>query len=297
MKRMRVVLLALLTVCLSALLFSCAGAPEGVEAESEVAAKKTVKKEQSKYKEVREKIQLVEKKSFYYPDGVLDRYRIFTYPEGKLTLLKENLFNSEDELQERISYEYNEGVCSSKSSFDAEGKPVSVHRYAYDGDGNLIEDTLYDGDEEVQSISKYEYDDAGRKTKWSIHEGGGALLAYTVYSYENGLNTKIENFSPGGELDDYFIIEYGNNGQKKKETWYKGSGEIEEYRLYSYEEGALTEETVHRKNNSVKLKIRFRNNEMGNPEKTVYMDGGDTVREQVAFEYIERTRMRKVQVE
>ncbi len=295
MKRMRVILLALLTLSLSALFFGCAGTPEGVEAEA--GEKKTVEKEQPKYREVTETIQLIEKKSFYYPDGVLDRYRIFAYPEGKPTLLKEEMFNSEDELQERITYEYEEGLCSSKNTFDAEGNPVSIHRYAYNGEGKLIEDKLYDGDEEAQSISKYEYDDNGRKTKWSIHDGGGALLAYTVYRYEDGLNTKIENFSPGGDLDDYFILEYGNEGRKVKETWYTGSGDIEEYRVYRYEDGAVVEETVHRKNDSVKRKILFSNNDKGNPEKAVYMDGGDNVREQVAFEYIERTRTRKVPIE
>ena len=314
MKRIKLTLSILVSIVIILGMFACAGGPdvtgapgapekaepEKAEAPATEAPEKAEEEEaepQPEYREVTERVQLVEKKSFYYPDGVLDRYRVYTYAETGADLLEEKLFNAEDELQERTDYSYEAGKIVSETTYDSDGNTVSTHRYEYDEDGNLVEDRLLGRNEELQSISRYEYGEKGRKVKWSVYDADDSLLAYTEYSYEDGKNTRIENYRPGGTLDDYFVIEYDDRGRRKRETWYTASGDIEEYRTYTYENGALVRETVHRGNDSVKRKIIYTNNEEGNAVKAVYMDGGDNVQERVAYEYVERTRTRRVPVE
>ncbi len=285
--------LAILTVLF---LFACAGAPEEKPQTEEKPAKPMEEKE-PEYREVKEEIQLVEKMSSYYPDGVLDQYRLYSYEEGGTKLLKEELFNSEDELQERIEYSYEGELCTKESTYTSEGELLRYHEYSYNDEGLLIEDRLFNAEDALQSLSKYEYDEEGRKSKWSIYDGNEALLAYTEYIYEGGRNTMIQNYRPGGELEDSFILEYDQRGRKVKETWYNASGDIEEYRSYRYADDYLVEEIVYRGNDSVKRKIIYTNNEAGNPVDLVYMDGGENVQEKISYEYIERIRTKMVPVE
>lgn len=272
----------------------CAGVPEEAE---EAAEPVSAEEEKQEFKEVQETLQVVERKSFYYPDGVLDEYRVFTYKDSSTEVRKEELFSSSDELQEKIEYTYERGRCTEKTTYGEDGEQTRTHEYSYDEQGNLVEDTLYDSDDNLQSISRYEYNENGERTKWSIFDRNDTLLAYTEYTYEDGKNTRIENFSPSGDMEDYFVLEYDGDGRLEKKTWHDSSGKVEEYTAFEYEEGALVAEVVHRGNDSVKRKIQYNNNSHGNPESLVYMDGGDNVQERVAFEYTERTRTRRVAVD
>ncbi|MFW6343659.1 MAG: hypothetical protein ACOC2B_02850 [Sediminispirochaetaceae bacterium] len=274
----------------------CAGVPEDVEEAPEPAPAEKPEEKQE-FKEVQETVQVVARESAYYPDGVLDEYRVFTYKDSSAEVQKEELFSSSDELQEKIEYTYEEEWCTEKTAYGEDGEKRRTHVYSYDEQGNLVEDALYDSDDNLQSVSRYEYNKNGERTKWSIFDIGDSLLAYTEYTYEDGKNTGIENFSPNGNMEDYFILEYDGEGRLEKETWYDSSGKVEEYTTFEYEDGAPVMEVVHRGNDSIKRKIRYNNNSHGNPESVVYMDGGDNVQERVAFEYTERTKTRRVAVD
>ena len=297
MKYAKLSLFIVIALTVALFIYGCAGAPEEVKEPEPEPKKEEVEEEKPQFKEVEETVQMVKRESSYYPDGVLDQYRVYTYKESGMNLLEEVLYNSEDEVEERVEYEYRDDEKISKTTYDSNGNVVSVHKYSYDENGNLVEDALYNQNDELQSISRYEYGEKGRKVKWSVYDSSESLLAYTEYIYENGKNTKIENYSPGGTMEDYFLIEYNSGGKKVKETWYDSSDEVQEYREYSYENGNLVKEVVKRGNDSIKRIIEYNNNEKGNPTKVVYKDGGENVEERVAYEYVTRTRTRRVPVE
>ncbi len=268
----------------------CASQPETKEKATEPKVQKTETSEPEMEK-VTEDVQLVAKRSSYYSDGVLASYRVYTYADEGSEKREEVMYNSDDEVEERIEYTYERGTLIESRTYNGNGELQRVHQYEYNQEGLLIEDKLLDPKGELQTRQLFEYNQNGKKTKWSIYNSEGTLLSYSIYEYENGLNTRIENYSAAGDLLDYFIIEYNNDGKPENRTWYNGSDEVEETRSFEYEDGALVKETVYRANGSVKRHIVYTNNGYGNPVEVVYMDAGEDILEQVAYEYINRTRV------
>ena len=288
------------------LVFGCTSQPADTTDSTEVDASqqksKTEKAAEKETKEpgvkkVVEEVQLIKKRLSYYSDGVLDDYREYIYAEEGTNLLEEGLYSSEDKLEEKKVYTYQDDLRAKMEIFNEKGDLRSVHEYTYDAKGNMVEDVLYDGEEKLQTRQQYEYNSQGQKTKWSVYGGSGALLSYSEYSYERGLNTRIENFSPGGDLLDYFVIEYNDEDLPVKNTWYSADDDVEEIREFDYAGGALSEEILRRGNGSVKRKILYTNNDKGNPVEAVHKDGGEKVLETVVYEYSTREFEKYVTVE
>lgn len=253
-----------------------------------------------------EEVQLVSRELSYYPDGVLASYRIYTYAEEGTEKLEEALYNSDDEMIERLIFKYEDGNQRSKQTYegfgellqtyDGNGELLNYHAFKYDDDGQMTEDALYNGKDELQTRQEFEYDRRGNKVKWSVFSGDGALLSYTTYEYEEGLNTLIENHGPDGDVPDYFQLEYDQAGRLVKRTWYTGDDQVEQVHVYVYEGDSLAEERILRGNGSVKRRILYTNNSYGYPVEVVYMDGGNKVREIKGYEYVTRTRITYRQV-
>ncbi len=257
-----------------------------VEAEKEAPTKKVV-----------EEVQLIAKELSYYWDGVLASYRVYKYADEGTQRLEEVLYNSDDEVQERIVYKYEEGNRRGMQTFDESGKLQSYHTYRYDSRNLLVEDSFFDAEDELQTRQEYKYDEGGRKTRWEVYNGDLVLLSNTLYTYEDGLNTLIENYSPSGEVLDFFTIEYNSMGDPIKRTWYSDEDQVKESKGYTYEDGVLTEETIFRGNGSVLREIRYSNNSSGSPVEKLILDGGGDIQEQITFEYINRTRVKYVRVD
>lgn len=300
-------LLLLCVLAVAALLWTgCATQPVETSAEISSAeqketaesAKKPVeeKEKEPEMKVVMEEIQLLSKRLSYFFDGVLDDYREYIYAEEGTALLEERLYNSENEVQEKKVYTYEGDLLVSMEIYDEKGEIRSIHTYSYNNEGLLKEDALYNGKEELQTRQEYEYGPGGEKTKWSVFGSSGALLSYSEYLYENGLNTRIENYNPAGELLDYFLIEYDDQDRPVKNTWFTGNNSVEESREFLYGSGALIEEIVRRGNGSVKRRIRYTNNDFGNPVEAVYTDAGGKVLETIACEYSTRSVEKLVEV-
>jgi YD repeat-containing protein len=280
---------------LAVLIFASACATQPPEPAGTGEQEKAVEKTEQEKRTVTEEVQLVKRRLSYFPKGVLDRYRVYVYPEEGTRLLQEKLYDSEDTLQQRVEYRYNDrDLRTEKAVYDAEGELQRKHEYSYDADGNLTEDTLYDGNGEMQSRSEYRYDDSGRKVQWRVYDSNDNLMAYTKYIYRNGRRARIENYRPGGAMEDYFVIKHDQQGRKTRSTWYDSDDEVVQYRTFDYEEGALSEEVVHRSNDTVKLRIVYTNNEQGNPVRVRYEQADGDMQEQISYEYITRTQTKIV---
>ena len=252
-------------------------------------------------KRVVEEVQLVSRELSYYPDGVLASYRVYTYADEGIQKLEEALYNSDDELLERLVYKYEDGNYRSKQTYeglgellqtyDGNGELQNYHTFKYNDAGLLTEDVLYNLYDEPQTRQVYGYDALGNKTEWKVFNGDGALLSTTEYLYEDGLNTRIENYSPDGTLLDYFQLEYDSSSRLIRRTWYSGEDEVMQVHRYVYENGVLAEERVLRTNGSLKRRIVYTSNRAGYPVEAVYLDGGDNIQEQMAYEYVTRTRI------
>ncbi|HKK64487.1 MAG TPA: hypothetical protein VJ967_01440 [Clostridia bacterium] len=276
----------------------CASQPETSEKASEATTEaktaeeeKTTETTEPQLEKVVEEVQLVSKRTTYYSDGVLASYRVYSYAEEGTEKREEVLYNSDDEIEERIVYTYEDGRLMESRHYNANNDLQQMHKFDYNDEGLVSEDLLLNAKGEQQTRQEFEYNPAGQKSKWLVYNGNDTLMSYSLYEYQSGLNTRIENYSAGNELLDYFVIEHNSEGKPEERVWYNSSDQREQSRLYEYENGALVNETVLRANGSVKREIVYVNNRVGNPVEVVYMDAGENIQEQVTYEYITRSKV------
>lgn len=227
------------------------------------------------------------KETSLYADGSLDEYTVYTYDEKGEKLLKKELFDSDNVLQEREEYEYTGDLPMVKKFFDKNSDLQNYHTYEYDGAGNMVSDSTYNPKDELQSQSKYSWD-GNKKVKWSVFDASGALFGTTEYIYEGDLNTKIVNRNSAGEEEESFVIEYNGSGLPVKNTEFTADGTVLGSRTFEYKDGLLVLEKVLRSNGSVKRKIVYSNDEAGNPLEIIYTDSADNVQERIKKEYKSR---------
>ncbi len=216
----------------------------------------------------------------YFGDGVKDEYRVYTYDDSGVFLLREDLFGADDVLQEYVEYEYTGSKSILKRVYDAAGALISYSLNVQDMDGNLLIKENFDSKDKLQSRSEYEYQ-RGMKSRWIVYSAARSLLSTTNYIYTDNLLTRIESLNPGGDMEDYFELSYDVAGVLMENIHYNTDGEIEDSRSFEYKDSYLVMEKIHRKNGSVQRKIMYINDQFGNPVETVFMDAGDNVKERI----------------
>lgn len=227
------------------------------------------------------------KVEFYFGDGVKDEYSVFSYDENGVYLLKEELFNSDDSLQQYILSEYPGSESSLRSVYDVSGTLLSYENNLFDMDRNILKKEKFDNKDVLQSTSEYEYKN-GMKTSWKVFNESGGLLSTTLYIYSETVLMRIDSLSPGGELEEYFELVYDDNGMLLENNHFNSDDKIQDSRSFEYKNGFLSMELVNRKNGSVLRKIMYKNDQFGNPVETVFMDAGDNVQERLVTVYESR---------
>ena len=279
------------------LMVGCAGVPEPEVPEVPAEEPETLPEPEPEPEPVRieESHFMVNEERFYYPDGTLDEYRVYTYMEDNGPLLtQEALYDAFDDLQEQVTVTYtsDDTLSRERTIFDGSGNIRQKRVYTYDGSGNLKEENTLNNQDELQARMVYTYDNHGRRVKWEIYDQNNALLGFTEYTYENGLNTKTENFSPGGRVEEYFELIYNDEGHLTRNTQFDSNGRTQGYRVFVYEAGLLTDEVIHRANGSVLRRMLHTHDDQENPVETVVLDGGNNVRERVSRSFEEYITVR-----
>ncbi len=281
----------LVLVITAVFLVGCASSPS--ISEMETVTEKSVTEETVSEKVKKEPVKIVTtvfypvKDESYFGDGVKDEYRVFTYSDGGVHLLKEELFNSDDSLEQYVVSEYFGTESSKRTTFDAAGTLLSYETNIFDMQGNVLKKEKFDSKDVLQSISDYEYKN-GMKSSWKVFNENGTLLSITQYSYSDSSLIKIDSLSPGGELEEYFDLVYDNNGMLLENNHFNFGGTIQDSRSFEYKDGFLVMELVKRENGSVLRKIMYKNDQFGNSVETVFMDAGDNVQERLITQYESR---------
>ena len=227
------------------------------------------------------------KEESYFGDGTKDEYRVFSYNEEGTVLLKEELFSSDDQLQESIISEYSSSESGIRKFYGSDGNLKSYEKIQMDSDGNILKNEKYDSKDNLQSISEYEYKNR-LKASWRVYSASNSLLSTTDYIYTGLLLTRIESLSPGGDLEEYFVLKYDSNALLLENAHFNYDGKIEDSKTYEYENGFLILEEQHRKNSSVSRKVMYKNDKKGNPVEITFMDAGDNVQERLVRVYDSR---------
>jgi len=227
------------------------------------------------------------KEESYFGDGTKDEYRIFSYNNDGTLLLKEELYSSDDQLQESIVSEYSGLESGIRKFYGSDGNLKSYENIILDSDGNILKNEKYDSKDNLQSISAYEYTN-GIKVNWKVYNASNSLLSTTNYIYTGKLLTRIESLSPGGEMEEYFVLKYNSDDMLVENTHFNSDGKIEDSKTFEYKDGFLAMEQQHRKNGSVSRKVMYRNDKKGNHVEIVFMDAGDNVQERLVRTYESR---------
>ncbi len=268
-------------------------APVETETVPEKKAETIPEKKAETVPEEKKKVVLIEKialvtKTVLSSGGFIDEYRTSEYGGEGISVLKEELYNSFDELLETVVYDYKDGINVRKSVLGPAGNLNSYHVYARDSSGYVERDETFNDSDELQLVSVYEYDSDGRKTKWSVLNEDNQLLSYTMYLYENGLNVRVENYSPAGDLEEYFILEYGADDVLLKYSAFTDGEKLESYIDYISEGGIIKEASFYLGNGFMREKIIYQHDDIGSVLKETIMDSRGKVSKETIREYIYR---------
>jgi len=272
-------------VIIGFMLFGCAST-ESVTEEPVAAEAREI--EEPKLEVV--SIPMIQSEIVYIGEDVLESEKSYTYEGDRLVTIQAK--NSFGELIEEISFEYAGGEQPSKRFVHGPDRNLSSLRvYAYNNQGNLVREELYNRNEQLQTISEYEYNEKGDRLRWSVKDGGGSLMAYTEYRYENGNNTRIDTFSADGVLRDYFIRSFEDGKllmEEKFDDENSPAGRVE----YSYSAGQLVRKDVYRPNGSLERSVKYEHDDKGSIVKETYLRADDTVEQLIvrSFSYREEER-------
>lgn len=276
---MRYILLALGSLFLFAGCVTDSGPVSGPEPLPE----EVVREEKEPVKVV-EQVPYLLKETSYFKDGFVDKYRVFLYSDEN-RLMKEELYDSFDEVLEFVSYEYDGEGRIRRVLFTSQGRVRSIRSYLYDEAGNPVEVAAYSAQEELQNVSRYQYDEAGRKIVWQVLDSSRIVLSETRYLWDGEVNTRIEIYGADGTLEDYFEKEHDSQGRLVSEVQYSAAGKPEKRVEYIYDESGLVLEKHYRGSGGLYRQISYLNDENGSSVKEIYLDSAGNEQDYIEREY------------
>ena len=135
----------------------------------------------------------------YDSEGHLEQKDIFK--RDKEGTVEVSTYDADDNFLCKEIYKYDNKRCVENSHYDADGNLSYTLVYKYDDNGNMLEDSRYDG-----SRLFFKYDDKGNRVEERIHAPDGSLSKITVFrynfdrkgnwvvktTYENDIPTEVE---------------------------------------------------------------------------------------------------------
>ncbi|MDC7225560.1 MAG: hypothetical protein PQJ61_02220 [Spirochaetales bacterium] len=229
------------------------------------------------------KIPYVLKNTNYFSDGYIESYMVYTYDEN-MKVVREDLFDSFDEIIESAVSEVLEDGSVKRELFDSRGILKSWRKTVNDGNENPIRIESYSADDELQTVSEYSYNEIGGKTLWRVLDADGIVISETRYLYEDGLNTRIDIYDASMTLYEYFVNEY-EDGRRVKNSHFDADGKLKAAIEYVYTEGAVSAEKYLRANGSTSRTVSYINDAEGSHLKAEYFDGNGKLKDWTETEY------------
>ncbi len=182
------------------------------------------------------------KEFLHYMDGSFDTVEYFYNHSGQLVEKKQ--YDSDYELEEFTTYKYDGVNLINKKVTDAEGNVLKETSYAFNENGDLIEDYEIEENSGFEFKRVIEFNDKGVKTATYIYNEGD--LTVEKYCYDENDPDKVVK-----------IIEENSNGKNTIELEYDNNGNVTLQRIYDIN-GLLVREiimTYDANNNLLEYKI------------------------------------------
>ena len=172
------------------------------------------------------------RRSRVYRDGILSSMSIYD-AEGRITYSE--IYDEDGSINNYNKFEYSaDGLTRKQLAYLPDDTLWTIHIYTYGSNGNLERSDLFDVED-------------GDPNRYRYH-------CYNIYTYdEQGQQIKSTRYEDDGELRFYIDYEYNSDGTLSRSTQFSADGTIEEYSIYSYDSSGNCTTEIHTQDGSVHI--------------------------------------------
>ncbi|MDR1318488.1 MAG: hypothetical protein LBJ90_02600 [Treponema sp.] len=201
----------------------------------------------------------VETKSMIlFADGTLDEYTTTDYDSSYTNRVNQNRYSASGALLERVEYSYREGKeqPAAKITRDAENQIKNRVAYEYNDRGNLVKETLFNKAEKIVSLYEYGYDNKGNRVSRTVNGGTGIKMAETIYTYNSsGTLESSETKDGAGRKISSTVNQYNSQGNLINQKVMNGDGQVASLINTVWRDGHEIESEQTGQDGSVQLRI------------------------------------------
>lgn len=200
------------------------------------------------------------KETQFGEDGQVEQVMSYTYNENGF-LTGEELLEADGSVLEKRSFEPDDqGRIATEFVHYADGSADRI-AYVWDENGRVVKKERYDDDDELESAEIFEYDGPLLVSERS-EDARGELLSQTLNTYENGMLTEVvsENHEEG--LWYRKVYRYDESGHRQAATTYNQEGDPVERILFENDDQGRPLQIVD-ENRRQKNTLRLEYNERG----------------------------------
>ncbi len=156
---------------------------------------------------------------FSNSDGELIWKSAIEYKNGFKSEFSE--FDKDDNLKEKIIYEYEKGLLTAETVYDAEGALIWKTVYSYTPNGKIESVYDYNGDGSLNSQKKYVYNETGAIESIENYEEFSSVTTQDVFRYgSNDVLNEITTYDSEKRVIKRVILKYDEKGNVNKVSEY-----------------------------------------------------------------------------
>ncbi len=174
-------------------------------------------------------------------DGVIQTRSTFSYSD-KSSLEKRLYFNDEGVVDSSISIEYIFGEAGRKQKkmvYNDNGTLISIEKFDYDAEGNLVKRVELDTTGSISDEVSYEnnYNSEGNLVNRYVNPGANGTYQArdSLYYEKQDYTVKLINFNSSGNIETIKTFIYNRHGKVKIETESLPNGKIIKKYVFEYE--------------------------------------------------------------
>lgn len=203
--------------------------------------------------------------------------------KNNTNIIKRNPDNSQLSREEKI---YTKGLLTQKNLYDLQDILTEKTTYEYDEKKNMVKENKFLREETVQYITSFEYDEKNRKKLESSYKANGDLIYKTIFDYDGDNLAGVETIN--GADNTTAKIEkftYNDKGKVLTETSYNSFDKTNSVDEYTYDEKGNQTSRSNSKDGNIMGKVAFTYDDKNNQTSINVVDGAGTTLESKSYTF------------
>jgi hypothetical protein len=202
----------------------------------------------------------------YTTDGLISEKRFFSSDDlGKIIrceytstkkLLKESVFDGNENLQSYCTYTYNAFDSIDSQTYFENDAAVSRISYEY-GNNKLLETRTSYVKETLTGRMRFTYDGRGSLYRIEELDASGTILSFRLYNFYSNNVIRIEYYDQAGEYQGYDIKTSDQDGRIQQHSSYDEANKLKWYITYIYNGNLLIKRSEFQGNGKIKSYTLF----------------------------------------